>query len=157
MNTVDFIRWDGHNLHYSGATQGTNATDDAGVEWRCTGKGWIRGPTLATAANPEHAAVLPVAHGARKAIPMATGLLDYFPDALAEVAKVSKIGNDKHNPGEPMHWSREKSNDHADCIIRHMVDRGTVDPETGILHDAQVAWRALAMLQLALEKLNKTS
>jgi hypothetical protein len=31
-----------------------------------------------------------------------------------------------------------------------MVDRGTVDTD-GVLHDAKVAWRALAQLQLALE------
>lgn len=86
----------------------------------------------------------------RKSIPMATGLLDYFPDALAEIARLSKAGNDKHNPGEPLHWSREKSSDHADCIMRHLVDRGTVDTD-GFLHDAKVAWRALAQLQLALE------
>ena len=93
---------------------------------------------------------LPTDGTERKAVPLMTGCLDYFPDALAEVARLSKIGNDKHNPGEPLHWSREKSNDHADCIIRHMLDRGTVDTD-GILHDAKVAWRALAQLQLAIE------
>src|ERR1044072_4379828 len=35
----------------------------------------------------------------RKTYPMARGLLDYFPDALAEVSKVSFLGNEKHNPG----------------------------------------------------------
>lgn len=93
---------------------------------------------------------LPIDSDARKHVPMATGLLDYFPDALAEVARLSQIGNDKHNPGQPLHWSRGKSDDHADCIIRHMVDRGTLDTD-GVLHDAKVAWRALAQLQLALE------
>lgn len=88
---------------------------------------------------------------ARKESPIATGCLDYFPLALAEVARLSKVGNDKHNPGEPMRWSREKSTDHADCIMRHMVDRGSVDDD-GFLHDVKVAWRALAQLQLALEK-----
>jgi len=88
---------------------------------------------------------------ARKDIPLATGLLDYFPDALAAVAALSKAGNDKHNPGEPLHWSRDKSDDHADCILRHMVDRGKVDSD-GHLHDAKVAWRALAQLQLAVER-----
>ena len=97
---------------------------------------------------------LPTDSKARKDIPLARGLLDYFPDALAEVAAVSRAGNDKHNPGQPLHWSREKSSDHADCIMRHLVDRGKVDPEDGFLHDAKVAWRALAMLQLALEKQN---
>ncbi len=87
----------------------------------------------------------------RKATPVCTGVLDYFPDALSAVARVSRIGNDKHNPGEPLHWSREKSSDHADCILRHMRDRGTLDDD-GELHDAKVAWRALAQLQLAEEK-----
>ena len=89
---------------------------------------------------------------ARKDVPMATGLLDYFPDALADVARLSKVGNDKHNPGQPLHWSRNKSDDHADCIIRHEVDRGKIDTD-GVLHDTKVAWRALAQLQLAIERL----
>src|SRR4051794_30652788 len=49
----------------------------------------------------------------RKTFPMCEGLLDYFPDACAEVAKVSFLGNAKHNPGEPMHHARGKSMDHA--------------------------------------------
>ena len=88
---------------------------------------------------------------ARKEVPICTGVLDYFPLALAAVARLSKIGNDKHNPGEPLHWSRHKSTDHADCIMRHMIDRGTIDSD-GELHDVKVAWRALAQLQLAEEK-----
>lgn len=88
----------------------------------------------------------------RKAQPMATGLLDYFPDALAAVAQLSKHGNDKHNPGQALHWSREKSNDHADCIMRHLKDRGTWDVDNDCLHDVAVAWRSLALAQLAIEK-----
>lgn len=98
---------------------------------------------------------LPTDSKERKNAPMARGLLDYFPDALAAVARLSQKGNDKHNPGEPLHWSREKSNDHADCIVRHLAERGTVDAEDGDLHDVKVAWRALAMLQIALEAQNK--
>lgn len=90
----------------------------------------------------------------RKQQPIATGVLDYFPLALADIARLSKIGNDKHNPGQPLHWSRGKSDDHADCIMRHMLDRGTMDTD-GVLHDTKVAWRALAQLQLALEKQRK--
>lgn len=92
----------------------------------------------------------------RKNTPLATGVLDYFPNALAEVARLSKAGNDKHNPGEPLHWARGKSMDHADCIMRHLVDRGTVDPEDGIGHSAKVAWRALAMLEEELEAAGAT-
>ena len=88
----------------------------------------------------------------RKAIPLATGVLDYFPAALREVAKVSKAGNDKHNPGEPLHWTRGKSTDHADSLLRHLADRGGIDPDTGARHSAEVAWRALALLQQELEE-----
>jgi len=87
----------------------------------------------------------------RKDTPIATGVLDYFPDALRAVARLSKAGNDKHNPGQPLHWEREKSNDHRDCLLRHFMDGDTVDPETGELHAAAVAWRALAILQLLEE------
>lgn len=87
---------------------------------------------------------------ARKAIPLCTGVLDYFPDALAEVAKTSKVGNDQHNPGQPLHWAKDKSTDHADALLRHLKDRGTVDTD-GVRHSAKVAWRALALLQTELE------
>lgn len=87
----------------------------------------------------------------RKGVPLTTGVIDYFPAALAEVARVSKFGNDKHNPGQPLHHARGKSMDHADCIARHLVDRGLRDPDTGMLHSAELAWRALALLQQELE------
>jgi hypothetical protein len=87
----------------------------------------------------------------RKSYPVATGCLDYFPDALLEVARLSKAGNDQHNPGQPLHWSREKSTDHPDCLVRHFFDRGKFDSD-GQRHSAKVAWRALAVLQLEIEK-----
>jgi hypothetical protein len=95
--------------------------------------------------------ILPADSQERKGIPLVSGLLDYFPAALAEIARVSKAGNDKHNPGQPLHWSRGKSADHADTIMRHLIDRGTIDPEDGLRHTAKVAWRALALLQEELE------
>ena len=97
------------------------------------------------------AQALPTGSQERKDVPLVRGCLDYFPAALAYVAKVSKAGNDKHNPGEEMHHARGKSMDHADCIARHLVDRGTVDPEDGLRHAGKVAWRALALLQEELE------
>jgi hypothetical protein len=95
--------------------------------------------------------VLPTGSQERKDIPLCTGVLDYFPAALAEVAKVSKVGNDKHNPGEPLHWARGKSTDEADALVRHVIERGGIDPDTGMRHSAQLAWRALALLQKELE------
>ncbi len=95
-------------------------------------------------------ALLPSEPSDRKRIPLTTGVLDYFPLALAEVAKVSLAGNEQHNPGEPLHWARKKSSDHADCIARHLIDRGARDLD-GQRHSAKLAWRALALLQLELE------
>jgi hypothetical protein len=93
---------------------------------------------------------IPQGHAERKATPIATGFLDLFPLAVAAIARLSKAGSDRHNPGEPLHWSREKSNDHADCLLRHMIDRGRFDMD-GHRHSAKVAWRALALLELELE------
>jgi hypothetical protein len=86
----------------------------------------------------------------RKQQPIASGLLDYFPAACAEVAHVSYVANEQHNPGQPMHWAREKSTDQADCLVRHLTERGTFDDD-GLRHTAKVAWRALALLQEELE------
>lgn len=87
----------------------------------------------------------------RKSIPLVTGVLDYFPLALIEVAKVSVAGNQQHNPGEPLHWSKGKSTDHADSIGRHLLERGQIDPILKTRTSAQLAWRALALLQTELE------
>lgn len=94
--------------------------------------------------------MLPTNKQARKDLPIGTGVLDYFPLALAEVARVSKIGNDQHNPGEPLHWNRAKSQDESDAMIRHYMERYEVD-EDGSLHAAKMAWRALAFLQKLCE------
>jgi hypothetical protein len=94
--------------------------------------------------------LLPKQPDERKAVPIGTGVLDYFPLALAEIARVSKAGNDQHNPGQPLHWNRGKSKDHWDCIIRHGLERGMIDTD-GQLHTAKLAWRALALLQEELE------
>jgi hypothetical protein len=86
----------------------------------------------------------------RKALPITTGVLDYFPDALLEVARVSRIGNEQHNPGQPLHWAKETSRDEADALVRHLLERGTIDDD-GARHSAKVAWRALALLQREIE------
>ena len=93
---------------------------------------------------------LPTDAARRKTTPMARGLLDYFPDALAAVAELSKIGNDQHNPGQEMHWARGKSTDEADCVVRHLIERGTIDTDN-VRHSTKVAWRALALLQKEIE------
>lgn len=99
---------------------------------------------------------LPSTAAERKERPIARGVLDYFPDALAEIAYVSFKANQQHNPGEEMHWAKGKSTDHADCLLRHLIQRGTRDDD-GLLHTAKAAWRALALLQTEIEKLKEAA
>lgn len=101
--------------------------------------------------------LLPVDSQMRKDMPIYSGVVKYFPLALAEIARVSKTGNDKHNPGQPLHWSKGKSNDHADCIMRHLIEAGTIDADDGHRHSAKLAWRALALLQTELEDAAKNT
>lgn len=101
---------------------------------------------------------LPTDSTERKDYPLFRGVLRYFPAALAGVARTSKLGNDKHNPGEEMHHARGKSPDQGDCILRHLVDtedllaaleRGdtAVTPQDVINEVNQMTWRALAFSQ----------
>ena len=87
----------------------------------------------------------------RKQMPVFSGVLNYFPDAIRELSKVSYVGNQQHNPDKPLHWDRSKSGDELDALARHLLEAGTIDTD-GIRHSAKVAWRALANLQKELEK-----
>jgi hypothetical protein len=96
---------------------------------------------------------LPTDDKARKSLPIFDGVLLYFPDAIAAVAEVSRIGNDQHNPGQPLHWARGKSMDQMNTALRHMLDHGTGTryDKDGARHLAKTAWRILAQLQLDIE------
>lgn len=113
---------------------------------------------------------LPTDSGERKRWPLFRGALRYFPAAIAGIARISFIGNEKHNPGEEMHHARGKSTDLADCVIRHMVDvedmlaanaraaeaGSLIGPfgVTQILDEVdQFAWRACAWSQEIHERL----
>lgn len=104
---------------------------------------------------------LPTDSATRKEYPLLSGCLKYFPAALAGVANISKLGNDKHNPGQPMHHARSKSMDHGDCILRHLIDTedlladysrrievlSKAETKQILLEASQLAWRALAYSQ----------
>lgn len=94
---------------------------------------------------------LPTDAAERKAVPIFSGVIRYFPDALAAVAACSRQGNEQHNPGKPLFWDRSKSGDELDALTRHLVDAGTIDTD-GIRHSTKVAWRALANLQKEIER-----
>lgn len=89
-------------------------------------------------------------HEERKKRKVFTGLLKYFPDACLEVGYVSYVANEQHNPGQPMHWAKEKSIGTGDELVRHLMEAGTLDSD-GLRHTAKVAWRALELLQREIE------
>jgi len=90
----------------------------------------------------------------RKQMPVYSGVLKYFPDAIREVAKVSWAGNQQHHPDKPLHWDRAKSSDELDALARHLIEAGTIDKDMQ-RHSAKVCWRALANLQKELEQEGK--
>ena len=73
----------------------------------------------------------------RKEYPIYSGFLQYFPAAIAAIARHSYLGNQKHNPGQPLNHDRAKSGDEPDALARHLMEGDYVG----------MAWRALAMLQ----------
>lgn len=108
--------------------------------------------------NNQKTQTLPTNSAERKTYPILSGCLRYFPAALAGVANISKQGNDKHNPGQLLHHSRNKSNDHGDCILRHLMDiqdllaayerKNTEVTQEMILTEVnQFVWRSLAYSQ----------
>lgn len=88
----------------------------------------------------------------RKEIPLHTIMAQYFPDAFAALARHSKKNNDKHNPGEPLHWSRNKSSDHLECAARHLLTPNAIDPVSGETELVAAFWRLGAAVQLQEEK-----
>lgn len=123
--------------------------------------GTLEYKNTSTKSNKEF--TLPTDSLARKNYPLFKGVLCYFPAALAGVANISKVGNDKHNPGQELHHARGKSTDHGDCVIRHLIDaadllaaleRGnsSVTQQDVLNEVSQLAWRALALSQELHEK-----
>lgn len=93
---------------------------------------------------------LPTDPKTRKEIPIFSGFLAYFPHAIAAAAQLSFIGNKQHNPGQPLHWAKEKSTDETDAQARHLLemamDEQHRDPD-GVLAAVKNLWRAAANLE----------
>jgi len=112
---------------------------------------WVDNRKLGIGGAPTRATTLPTEPDARKQFPVASGFLDYFPDAVCAVANLSYVGNLQHNGDQPLHWARGKSTDEADTMMRHFLQRGTLDTD-GVRHSVKMVWRALAFLQKELEQ-----
>ncbi len=101
---------------------------------------------------------LPTNSKERKEIPIFSGFISYFPDAMAAVASHSFKSNEKHNPGEPLHWAREKSTDQLDALARHLTELGMLANDPDIMEKIEllkaIVWRGMAELQLTIELAN---
>lgn len=125
--------------------------DDDHLPWCKTGqREKAKEPVYFPPSRIDEKPVLPTDSAVRKGMPITSGVLHYFPRALAYVSMISKFGNDKHNPGEPLHWAKEKSFDQLDCCARHLADAGKRG-DGGYRETGYLAWRALAALDNELE------
>ena len=97
---------------------------------------------------------LPTEDKARKRLKLWTFLMEYFPDAFLATVEVAVAGNEQHNPGQPLHWAREKSKDQMNTAFRHQWDygRGVKKDTDGQWHLAKAIWRLSAQLQLDIEE-----
>ena len=80
-----------------------------------------------------------------------SGAFCYFPNALAEVARLSEFGAKKYA------WNSWQNVDdgyvrYSNALGRHLLNETTqtADPESGLLEQVHVAWNALARLELLL-------
>lgn len=98
--------------------------------------------------------LLPIKDGKRKQVPVYSGFLCYFPDAIVAVAQHSFESNEQHNPGEPLHWNRAKSMDQLNTLARHLLEvaDGGLDPDEELAAAKAIAWRSMAHLQILIEK-----
>lgn len=97
---------------------------------------------------------LPTDDKARKRLQLWTFMFNYFPDAWLAVVNVAVAGNEQHNPGQPLHWAREKSTDQMNTAFRHQWDygRGVKKDTDDQYHLAKAIWRLMAQLQLDIEE-----
>ena len=86
-------------------------------------------------------------------VPLWQGCISYFPRALSAVADVSAAGARKYTwrgwEGVPDGFVR-----YSNALARHfaMESREEFDRDSGCRHAAQVAWNALARLEMLLKE-----
>ena len=88
----------------------------------------------------------------RKATPIFSGFIKYFPNAIKDVARLSLIANNQHHPDKPLHWDMNKSKDELDSCMRHLIDyaSGIETDDDGVKHLTKCAWRMMGMLERTL-------
>jgi hypothetical protein len=82
-----------------------------------------------------------------------------FSRALKEVGEVGTFGANKYTANG---WLNVPNgiDRYTDAMLRHLLQEATgekIDPESQMLHSAQVAWNALARLELQMREYDKTT
>jgi len=91
--------------------------------------------------------------------PMGQGLLAYFPEALWEVAQVSRYGKEKYETTyAERNWTKVEDGEqrYLDAALRHITAHltgQTYDLESGHPHLAHAAWSILAARELGVANL----
>lgn len=79
-------------------------------------------------------------------------VMNGFPRALMAVGEVATFGAKKYSPNG---WMKVENGvtRYTDAMYRHALTEPmeAVDPQTGLLHAAHVAWNALARLELMIQ------
>jgi len=90
--------------------------------------------------------------------PVTRGCLQYFPRALAEVAKVSDFGSEKY-AWDGWRYVKDGINRYSNAEGRHLIDEGVGcmnrDKDSSLLTAAHTAWNALAKLELILQEIEE--
>lgn len=79
----------------------------------------------------------------RQKYAVGTFICEFFPHAIAELARFSHDMQQKHNPDKPMGWAKDKSVGNGNQIFRHQMDG----------EFREVAWRGLEQLERFLMKM----
>lgn len=80
------------------------------------------------------------------------GCIAMFPRALTEIAGLTALGNAKHDGPPGLGRKPVGVEGYRESLTRHLV-QGAIHPlneDDNVLHLAQVAWNALATLELTL-------
>jgi Domain of unknown function (DUF5664) len=89
--------------------------------------------------------------------PIFRGGLGYFPRAISRVASVSNFGATKY-AWDGWRQVPDGLNRYTDAMVRHLAAEAegeVLDPDSGLLHAAHVAWNALARLELILANIKR--
>lgn len=81
------------------------------------------------------------------------GILQQWPRALTAILEVATFGAEKYTRGG---WQYVENGveRYTDAMFRHLLKEPLepIDPDSGLSHDAHVAWNALSRLELRLRE-----